>query len=531
MLSLPGTGKSFIGGLIAKILHDHTSETILVLTYTNHALDQFLVDMQDVGIPTSSIVRLGQKVDSSTRGLRISEQPNNYKMSAQTYRMIQDQQAKEDSYHDALIAKMTRFTGSKINDQALLDYLEFSVDSEYFDAFVVPDSEDGMKVVQKNNKAIDKYYLVKRWQANNDAGLFQATAMQSYPHIWMAGSQARAELLARWLKEILEEQIGEVSTLVHHYNACRAQINKLFLEKQAHILGQKRIIGCTTTAAAKYTDHIQKASPGIVLVEEAGEILESHILTALATTTKQLVLIGDHKQLRPKVNNYSLTVEKGDGYDLNVSLFERLVLSGVPHTTLSKQHRMRPEISTLIRSLTYPELEDAEKTKGRPALRGFQDNVIFASHSKPELNTNRVTDRRDEGAKSSKENAYEAEMVLKCVRYLGQQGYGTGDMVILTPYLGQLSLLRETLSKDNDPILNDLDSYELVRAGLLSPAGANISKSKIRISTIGKPVSISLSFNGSHRINEHFNCCTCSVWFHRCLEPLSHGKCKVINIG
>lgn len=44
--------------------------------------------------------------------------------------------------------------------------------------------------------------------------------------------------------------------------------------------------------------------------------------------------------------------------------------------------------------------------------------------------------------KTSKQNLYEVEMVLKVAKYLGQQGYGTDDMVILTPYLGQLSLLR-----------------------------------------------------------------------------------------
>jgi hypothetical protein len=80
-------------------------------------------------------------------------------------------------------------------------------------------------------------------------------------------------------------------------------------------------------------------------------------------------------------------------------------------------------------------------------------------------------------------------MVLKCVRYLGQQGYGTDDIVVLTPYLGQLFLLVKTLSNENDPILNDLDSYELIRAGLVTPASANISKRKLRISTIGEFIS------------------------------------------
>jgi len=466
-------------------MHDHSTEKILVLTYTNHALDQFLEDILDAGIPADSIVRLGSKSTSRTRALGLWEQPNNYRRSAQTWALIDAQKSKAESYHDALVTKMTRFVSAKLDEQELLDYLEFSDDSEYFDAFVVPTNEDGMIMVGKKNKQVDQHYLIKRWIAGQDAGVLVNHATQNYPHIWKVATQNRYALWQQWCKAILGEQISEISTLTDKYNTCRTQIDRLNREKDFHILGQKRIIGCTTTAAAMYTDEIRKASPAIVLVEEAGEILESHILTALTPSSKQLILIGDHKQLRPKVNNYTLTVEKGDGYDLNVSMFERLVLSGVPHTTLTKQHRMRPEISSLVRSLTYPELEDADKTKGRPALRGFQDNVMFVSHSCPELNAVKIADRRDGDAKSSKENLYEAEMVLKCVRYLGQQGYGTEDIVVLTPYLGQLYLLMRTLSEDNDPILNDLDSFALIQAGLLTSAGANISKRKLRISTIG----------------------------------------------
>ncbi|KAJ8579472.1 P-loop containing nucleoside triphosphate hydrolase protein, partial [Rhizopogon salebrosus TDB-379] len=50
--------------------------------------------------------------------------------------------------------------------------------------------------------------------------------------------------------------------------------------------------------------------------------------------------------------------------------------------------------------------------------------------------------------------------------------------------LGQLYKLREALKKDNDPVLNDLDSYDLIRAGLLSPDDAKASKRQIRLATI-----------------------------------------------
>jgi hypothetical protein len=54
----------------------------------------------------------------------------------------------------------------------------------------------------------------------------------------------------------------------------------MWLEKDLQVIRRKRIIGCTTTAAAKYVQALQSISPGVLLVKEAGEILESHVLTA-----------------------------------------------------------------------------------------------------------------------------------------------------------------------------------------------------------------------------------------------------------
>jgi hypothetical protein len=90
-----------------------------------------------------------------------------------------------------------------------------------------------------------------------------------------------------------------------------------------------------------------------------------------------------------------------------------------------------------------------------------------------------------DGKTSSKQNEFEGQMILKCVRYLAQQGYGTDKLVVITPYLGQLKLLREQLAQDNDPILNDLDNFDLLRAGLLTDLASKTSKPSLRISTIG----------------------------------------------
>lgn len=69
-----GTGKSVIAALLAKALQDSTSSIMLVVCYTNHALDQFLEDLLGIDIPASSIVRLGGKTTPLTNLLTSQKQ-------------------------------------------------------------------------------------------------------------------------------------------------------------------------------------------------------------------------------------------------------------------------------------------------------------------------------------------------------------------------------------------------------------------------------------------------------------------------
>ena len=97
---------------------------------------------------------------------------------------------------------------------------------------------------------------------------------------------------------------------------------------------KNRIIGCTSTGAAMNEDLLACFSPRVVFLEEAGEVLEAHILAGVPEDVKHLIMIGDHKQLRPKIENYELSVLSGNGYDLNRSLFERMILGGCENKSL-----------------------------------------------------------------------------------------------------------------------------------------------------------------------------------------------------
>ncbi|KAF7879835.1 uncharacterized protein EAF02_008005 [Botrytis sinoallii] len=481
----PGTGKSFIGALGAKIIHNFTSERILVVCYTNHALDQFLEDLMDIGIPPSDMIRLGAKSTSRTQSLLLSKQGSSKLDNSQWNRIGK----LEDSLrlHEArLKSAFTRYNSANVSKQQILDYLEFLDDMPFYDTFLVPQTTtNGMTKVGKKGKAVDKFYLLDRWtRGQMNAGSFQHLQHKNSRAVWSISPDQRVTMISSWKSAIIEEMVAELDKIGKQFNAEQAEKNELVGQRDVNIIKSKRIIGCTTTAAAKYSSAIQAASPGVLLVEEAGEILEAHIFTALGRNTEQLILIGDHKQLRPKCNTYGLKVEQGDGYNLDMSLFERLVLDGFPHVTLTKQHRSRPEISSIIRHLTYPDLVDADSTKDRKDLLGFRDNLIFVDHTAPEHDVS-VREMRDNvDSTSSKKNDFEASMILKCVKYLAQQGYGSDKLVVLTPYVAQLRLLLEKLAKENDPVLNDLDKFDLIRAGLYIDTGAKASKPSLRISTV-----------------------------------------------
>ncbi|KAM6493100.1 hypothetical protein JOM56_011234 [Amanita muscaria] len=488
-----GTGKSFIGALLAKTIHDHTSQSILVVCYTNRALDQFLEELIDIGIPEDSIARLGgtHKATNRTAQLALRSQISTFQFSPADYEFLNDLKEEIEQKQSRLEFLFQSYRDSSTTPEAILAWMEFE-EPDLFHAFQVPLPEDGMVLMDKG-KPIKDSYLFDRWLEGRPPRYFPELA-QLYPRLWAMKQTNRQFLVKKWENEIEKEMLSSFYSVAKQYDELIHQLERKLSERDTHTLQSKRIIGCTTTAAAKYSELLQSVSPSVLLVEEAGEILESHILTALGREKNKLILIGDHKQLRPKVKSYPLTVEKGDGFDLNRSLFERLVLKGYPHTALSQQHRMRPEISALIRHLTYPNLVDAPGTQGRPDLRGVTDNLIMIHHSKPEDEITEIADRA-EGARPSKQNTHEVQMVLKIVRYLSQQGQGTDNMVVLTPYLGQLQKLVTALKDETDPILNELDSHELVRAGL-SQAAANAKKLPLRLATIGNTDTFRLARKG-----------------------------------
>ncbi|KAI0779559.1 hypothetical protein C8Q74DRAFT_1217042 [Fomes fomentarius] len=279
---------------------------------------------------------------------------------------------------------------------------------------------------------------------------------------WTMSAEERLRLHKMWSDEV---RISSQETQTQEFRRLRekhARAAQENLEGQAEIrkqlLRNVDIIGCTTTGAAKLTALLKGIGPKVLLVEEAGQVLEAHILGSLVPSIQHMVLIGDPLQLRPTLNNYSLSMDHSHGkliYKFDMSLMERLSSSGLPMSQINVQRRMRPEVSDLVRMTLYPRLEDHELVKNYPHVQGMAKDVFFLTH-----------DHKENGGEDdfvSKYNQFEVDMVRDLVLYLLRQGpYSTeGDIVVLCAYLGQLSRLREALSNEVAVVLDERDQAEL----------------------------------------------------------------------
>ena len=289
-----------LAALIAKILYDKTKQTILIACFTNHALDQFLEDLLDNGIPESAMVRLGGKSTPRTEPLTLYKQARTRRFDRSDWQTIDLMQARARERLSEVEARYVAFQAG-VSDADLLEYLQSKSSLAAFaDAFAVNSiaPDDGMIMVGANGRDVDGSYLLTRWKAGKDAGVLgsrtQSTS-EAVARIWRMSTAERRKELRRWKATLHADKASKLYRSGERYNAVQAELEEKFSEGSRSILLNKRIIACTTTGAAKYVQWLREASPEVLLVEEAGEILESHVLTALGAETKHMILIGDHQ--------------------------------------------------------------------------------------------------------------------------------------------------------------------------------------------------------------------------------------------
>ena len=296
---------------------------------------------------------------------------------------------------------------------------------------------------QNSSRAIE-YVSVRRIKSRPDAYKISNRGHQQTPmtaqeaihvdNIHNLSHQQRWKLYNYWVSEYFKHLIELNEEKFEEYDRLCKDSMEARRGADRYALEAAEVIGITTTGAAKYQHILHLVKPRIVIVEEAAEVLESHIVSALNAGTQHLILIGDHKQLRPKPNDYELARR----YHLDVSLFERLVRNNFPHATLQIQHRMRPEIAQLVKPHIYQTLLNHHSVEYYDPVKGVEKNLFFIQHEHPETGDEHLL---------SHSNLHEAKFLAALCNYLLQQGYKPSQITILVTYTGQLLKMRDHLPR------------------------------------------------------------------------------------
>ncbi|KAF9023025.1 P-loop containing nucleoside triphosphate hydrolase protein [Hymenopellis radicata] len=509
----PGTGKSYTGKELLRVLLANNVKPIVLIAFTNHALDHMLLDVLEARI-TSKMVRLGSR-SSDERIAQYNLSKLEEEGSDETsplgaswkrhYRRMKDL---EDDMHNlmdsiqipimhwTLVQSHLRIYYPEVEDQFLSPPVWISNLREWM---LADEEAEGEWQVQskKNKKAKEARGLQKSiygfWKGCHDikfldtvtftdqegeeaddprSVLFASLGYETIPPSpstissrkiddllsmadpWSMNTDERHRLAKVWEGEIrrqaYQSQVAEFEDLRRQYQEVCSNLEDIKNQTRQTLLGQVDLIGCTTTA------------PKVLVVEEAGQVLESHILASLVPSVEHLICIGDPEQLRPTLANYGLSMDSERGnrlFKFDRSLLERLSSNGCAMSLINVQRRMRPSISKYPRLILYPALQDHERVEHYPPVQGMLHNVFFFSH------TNAENAERDS---VSKFNVFEANMIKDLVLYFLKQGCysGKGDIAVLCAYLGQLQQVRKALQNARlAVVVNERDAEALEREG------------------------------------------------------------------
>ncbi|KAF8533486.1 hypothetical protein BDD12DRAFT_946339 [Trichophaea hybrida] len=467
----PGTGKSFVGHKIVQILLANRDllkiGPIICVCYTNHALDQFLGHLLDSG--EEKIIRMGSQSKSERLAKLMLFNVRTGSMPTKVEKMgiWQCNQAIEEiqTQMQSLLERSSR--GCTYTDIAyyLQSHSQQTHDLLFAGAKDVKtqDSENGWRVVGRKTRT----EIFRIWiQGKNLAGqtrYFEPLAtnrslqqlLDGHVNPWETSHRERQTLRSHWEERVNESRRVELQSCIAKYTAQNHSLQTHYKESDKRILGQAHVIGVTTTGLATNSELLRSLPAKVLVCEEAAEVLEAHLITAMLPSVEHAILIGDHLQLRAQISRREVRLDE--------SLFERLEKAEfgggkMPIASLDVQRRMHPSIASLVRETLYPKLQDHPCTHVYPEVAGMRRRLFWLDHE------NREDSNSSDGQiQTSKTNEYEAEVVVSLVRHLSRQGvyYGKNDIAVITPYLGQLRKLRKKLENAFDLVIGDKDMEQI----------------------------------------------------------------------
>lgn len=465
----PGTGKTYVGQAIAKVLlqnrhkwgvnlaeralgrTDIDSGPILILAPDTVSLDHFLKGIDDKGIVRIDQQNEGKKGASTTRSdhggsdpegaqKRLSSIQANIVSSRRSIISVESlKQVMNESHADGISQKggIAAWIMPDSNQKALKRANVGLGPQEVGDGWVEDpfhidydpnkkDTSDGSGLSQKD--------LISRIRHTDRMKKEQEEAVKEP---WTLKNDQRWRLYRFWLREFWNTATRRIRLISKELEET-VQRERVISEKSEYMAYQNAsVLGVTSSSAIGHHRILRYVQPRIMIVVQAAEVMESVVISSLSQNCRQLIMIGYDKAILEQNSAVSALARTGD---VELSSFLRLIERKYAVTRLTMQHRMAPAISRFIK-LDNTDLEDLADVTRHDEVQGIPRRVYFMNHGFPRFNA----------------SSQELEFLSTLCLYLLKQGHLESEITILSNSVGQRDRFKKVngLSKVSVELLND----------------------------------------------------------------------------
>jgi ATP-dependent RNA/DNA helicase IGHMBP2 len=296
------------------------------------------------------------------------------------------------------------------------------------------------------------------------------------------GHPARVQphLLAYSLEALVQNADGTAIVqdvrreLQQHFRSTRvnyAEVKRLRLEIRQReekvvqqLLSQAQIVLCTCVGAASRL--LAGLAFDAVVIDEAAQATEAACWIPALLAKQQIVLAGDHCQLPPTVLSDIPEVQKG----LSTTLFERVMLlygetpvDGRISRMLKVQYRMHATIANWAsQALYHSALQTHESVRDQTLAHAFPNASADDFLGPLVLLDTAGCDLHDStNVDGSRYNPGEGQLVCAHVRKLLALGLRADQIAVITPYNGQVELLKSIVLPEHPTLpIRSVDGFQ-----------------------------------------------------------------------
>jgi len=208
-----------------------------------------------------------------------------------------------------------------------------------------------------------------------------------------------------------------------------------------------------------------------VIIDEAAKATFPELLISIIRA-KKIIMVGDHKQLPPILDEELINNSKQTFIESNIdfqtlynSIFMKLFnhLPSENKQVLNTQYRMHPSIGTMISQLFY----DNQISNGVPLENRTHNIKHYKDLAIVWIDTSKCPDKFEERISTTYRNLLEANIVKEQLKIIDNDIKDCNyDVGIITPYSGQKNLIRSEIQQivynniNGKVVVNSVDAFQ-----------------------------------------------------------------------